>query len=80
MKETDLRPVMLNHQHKELICTIQLPPYRLHKSRIVIDPRATPQGTTMGTEKNTMKSIEINTVNENTQVKLLILMLGGIFY
>ena len=33
---------MLNHQHKELICMIQLPPYRLGKLGIVMVPRSIP--------------------------------------
>ena len=37
-----LRPILLNHQHKELIYMIQLPPYRLHKLGIVMVPRWIP--------------------------------------
>ena len=37
-----LRLIMLNHQHKELICMIQLPPYRLRKLGIVMVPRWIP--------------------------------------
>ena len=33
---------MLNHQHKELIRMIQLPPYRLRKLEIVMVPRWIP--------------------------------------
>ena len=45
---------MLNHQHKELICMIQLPPYRLHKLRIVIVPRWYSEGNHHGIRKNTV--------------------------